>query len=640
MSQSNVISAPDSIWITNRDKTSLSVAWSPVTDNRLHSYNVRLNGSYAGWTQPDVHSFTFDNLQEGTSYTLGVLSVEVPAQVYSGDVSVNGSTMSANLPRPENVWITEKTTSSVTIAWTPVSDDRLHSYNLRLDNEYTGWTEPGVSEFTFENLNPDTKYNFGVLSVEVPAQIYSATTSVSTSTDSLDLIKAPSDVWIIEYDANSVTVGWTPVQDVRLQSYNLALDGVYAGWTSPDTTQFTFEGLFENTEYSFGVRAVEVPATTYSSLTTNSFTLPVGICGKPERFHSAKIDGEMHAFVDSNNRPQSLKGVNVRSPIRSNNTPRYNQNEFNAIATKGFDHIRLPLDWHQFEIQSGQFDAAKLTALDTVVQLADNAGLGVILDPIHLKNDRSENFWGVPAWAWGSVNPETTKVFSEIDDHALAYLEMITERYCDNPTVIAIDLVNEPREPNRVSLAQGNQALVAMYKAWLARLRAIDPNKLFLIEPFYGATAVSSSTLSQIGTQSNVVWSVHDYYTGEGSPRNGFTSSGRTTIGPRTESWDSSENYPISDRSNARIGMTEHILVHRDSAANAGLAIHVGEFGIPDGWNGKSDFLCDKSIVYGALDLPTTAWVWNKDVDYGFGLWHPESGWVHWADSNFNPDCQ
>lgn len=540
---------------------------------------------------------------------------------------------------PDSIWVTKTTATSLTVAWTPVNDGRLHSYNLRLNNVYAGWTEPGVSAFTFENLEPDTDYLLGVLSVEVPAKIYSTATSISARTSRSGLISAPLDVWVIEDSPDSVTVGWTPVSDARLQSYNLAIDGEYAGWTPPDVTQFTFEGLLANTEYSFGVRSVEVPAVIYSPLTRISHSVTGNTCGQPERFRTANINGLMQGFVDSNNRAHSLNGVNVRAPIRSNNMPRYSQSDFNAIANKGFDHIRIPLDWHTFEIRSGEFDAAELAALDTVIELADNAGLGVILDPIHLKNNRSSNFWGVPAWAWGSVKPDTTKVFPELADHALPYLKMMTERYCDNQAVIAIDLVNEPREPNGISLAKGNQELIALYQRWIAELRTIDPNKLFLIEPFYGSTLVSASTLSEIGAQNNVIWSVHDYYTGEGSPRDGYSSNGRP-IAPRTESWNSSETYPLKSRSSARVGMSEHISVHKDAAAFAGLPVHVGEYGIPQGWNGKWSFLCDKTKVYNDLDIAVTAWVWNRDIDQGFGLWHPDSGWVSWADAIFNSQCQ
>jgi len=631
-----LIAGPDAIWVTQRTNTTITVAWSPVNDDRLHSYNVRLNSNYAGWTQPGVTSYTFDNLQSDEVYTLGVLSVEVPAKVYSEDVSI---TASVNLLSPERIWITDQTATSISVAWTPVNDDRLHSYNLRLNGSYTGWTRPGTTTYTFENLQPETDYSLGVLSVEIPASVYSNAIMVSATTDS-DLIKAPDEIRVSSSTPSSVTVVWTPVNDSRLQSYNVALDGVYAGWTQPGSTEFTFDELAPDTQYNFGVRSVEQPGEIYSPLTTVSFTTAGNSCGNPEQYQTATVNGVEHSFVDFLGNPNVLNGINVRSPIKASNTLRYTQSQLSTIASKGFDHIRVPLDWYMFEVADGVYDSDKLAALDLLIETAEAVGLDVILDPIHLKSDESANFWGVPAWAWGGVNPDRTKVFDELKDHALPYLKMMTERYCDTPAVIAIDLVNEPREPNRGSLSARNQELIAMYAAWLDELRLIDSNKPFLLEPFYGGTSITGNILSSLSQYENLIWSMHDYYAGEGSPENGYSNGGYASVSPRTESWNSSGVYPNNNRVSAREGMSSHISVHRNAAASAGLPTHIGEYGIPIGWNGRTQFHCDKTLIYNNLAIPRTAWVWNQDIDGGFGMWHPNSGWVQWVDGIFDPDCQ
>ncbi len=633
-----LIARPDAIWVTQRTDASITVAWSPVNDSRLQSYNLRLNGKYAGWTQPGVTSFTFENLQSDEMYMLGVLSVEVPAKIYSNDISI---TASVDLPSPEKIWITDQSTTSISVAWTPVTDDRLHSYNLRLNGSYVGWTRPGTTAYTFENLQPGSNYSLGVLSVEIPASVYSDAITVSATTDS-NLIKAPTEIKVSSSTQTSVTVVWTPVSDPRVQSYNLALNGVYAGWTSPDLTEFTFEGLSPDTQYSLGVRSVELPGEIYSPLTTVSTTTPDNhnSCGNPEQYQTATVNDVEHSFVDVLGNPNILNGINVRSPITASNAQRYTQSQLSTIALKGFDHIRVPLDWYSFEVANGVYDADKLAALDLHIDTAAAVGLDVILDPIHLKSDESANFWGVPAWAWGDVNPDRTKVFDELTEHALPYLKMMTERYCDNSTVIAIDLVNEPREPNRGSLDARNRELVAMYGTWLDELRLIDPNKPFLLEPFYGGASISGDILNSLSQYENVIWSMHDYYAGEGSPQDGYSNGGYASVSPRTESWNSSGIYPKNNRTSAREGMSSHISVHRNAAASAGIPTHVGEYGIPIGWNGRTQFHCDKTLTYNSLAVPRTAWVWNQDIDGGFGMWHPNSGWVHWVDGIFDPACQ
>lgn len=367
------------------------------------------------------------------------------------------------------------------------------------------------------------------------------------------------------------------------------------------------------------------------------FSAKTNACDNPERFQVGTVNGEPYAFVDQNGVPFIMKGINVRRCINSDRSVRYSQSEFNQISTRGFNTIRLPLNWKDFETSAGNFSSTAFNSLDIVIQRAENAGLQVILDPIHVKGD---TYWNIPSWAWGNMSPDGNKVFAELEDHALPYLQQMTARYCNNPTVIAIDLINEPREAQTVNgLDNRNALLISLYTNLISNLRQIDPNKPFMVEPFYGSARISTTRLLPLNQFDNIIWSSHDYYAGEGSPSDGFSGSGYTNVSPRTESWQGSGSYPLSDRNLAKSHMAQHVNVHRNAALNAGLGFHIGEFGIPQGWSGKSDFLCDKLSVYSELNVPTTAWVWNKDIDGGFGIWLPDSGWVSWSDSFTNPDC-
>lgn len=553
---------------------------------------------------------------------------------YSGDAPAQNATVSS----PESIWITSSSESSLSVAWTPVNDNRLHSYNLTLNGFYAGWTEPGVNTYTFDNLQAGSTFELGVRSIEVPAKVYSSAVSVSGTTDS-DVIPSPNEIWVAGSTATSVTIGWSPVIDNRLHSYNVAVNGAYAGWTSPGVTQYTFNGLLSDAEHVLGVRSVEVPAEKYSPLTTLVFTPENDVCNSPERYHVDFINGQVHSFVDATDTVQKLNGINVRSPVNGGSA-RYSQIEFNAIAAKGFDHIRLPLNWYEYETNEGVFESDRLATLDEVVARAESAGLGVILDPIHLKSDTSANYWGVPAWAWGALNPSQETVFDELKAHALPYLAMLTQRYCNNDSVIAIDLVNEPREPNRGNLADRNRELVAMYGDWIELLRSIDANKPFLLEPFYGGGRMEGLSLLPLSQYEQIIWSVHDYYAGGGQPSHGFSNWGLATVQPRTEYYLSADAYPTTNRVTSRADMQEHISVHKDNAALAGIPIHIGEYGIPKGWTGGWRFLCDKTDVYNQLEVPSTAWVWNADIDGHFGLWHPDSGWRYWVDAIFDSQCQ
>jgi len=378
-------------------------------------------------------------------------------------------------------------------------------------------------------------------------------------------------------------------------------------------------------------------------------------CNNPERYQTGTFNGKPYAFMDSNGEPYFMNGVNVRNAITYSGSPRYSQTEFNQIAEKGFNSVRLTLDWRNFERSNGGFHQASLNGLDALINRAEQAGLSVILDPLHIKGDV---YWTIPDWAWGNVNPANLTraqsgklVWGIVETHGISYLREFVSRYCNNPTVIAIDLVNELREPELNISLNGdgndngfNEMLIDLYADWIDDLRTIDNNKIFLLEPFYGIAKITETRLAPLASYNNIVWSFHDYFVGEGSDSDGFSNGGYAT-GRRCESWEGSGQYPLNSRTKARADMTNHINVHLTAAHSVGIPVHIGEYGIPDkdgsaGWTGKSQFMCDKRTVYTSLDIPFTAWVWNKDIDNGFGLCYPASNsWLAHSDALVNSNC-
>lgn len=425
-------------------------------------------------------------------------------------------------------------------------------------------------------------------------------------------------------------------------------------------------------------------------------TMPLGLLGQTqEKYQTGTIEGKNYAFIDANGNPQNLVGINTRNVIEKVGSvyrAKYSQNQFNEIATKGFDHIRISFYWREFQPNSPEsnlttrgFDQTALLALDEVIERAEKAGLGVILDPLHITGDvdKSKNpwiyRWTLPDWAWGTdLNKRTDKsISSELvfwklrnNNAALQYLEEFVARYADDPTVISIDFVNEPREPgdnsgpNTADLHEKNENLIEMYEDWIEALRDIDSDKIFILEPFYGNVKINinSNTLLSLPKKENIVWSFHDYYAGAGSADDGFQSNGRAG-GTRTEGYEPPFGT-YDNRSNAISKMKDHINVHLNAAKEAGIPMHIGEFGIPvqvdennnfeEGWigtndddkfSGAKDFMCDKREVYTDLGLPFTAWVWNKDKDGHFGIYKPNSNyndlgtWMPWTDNIVNENC-
>jgi hypothetical protein len=101
------------------------------------------------------------------------------------------------------------------------------------------------------------------------------------------------------------------------------------------------------------------------------------------------------------------------------------------LQDAGFRRFRLMSYWNEHEKQPGVFD---FTALDKQVQAVTDAG-GVITLCLGARQPRwPENHW--PDWAW-ETNKQTRS------GALLKYIEIVVNRYKDNPAIMSYQLENE-----------------------------------------------------------------------------------------------------------------------------------------------------------------------------------------------------
>ena len=138
------------------------------------------------------------------------------------------------------------------------------------------------------------------------------------------------------------------------------------------------------------------------------------------------------------------------------------ENDFEDIATLGFNTVRLPINHTLLEHQEGW------DKLDSVVNWADQHGLYVIIDMHAAPGGQSSSFTADPdnILLWDNTNAQ---------DQLVLYWEQIADRYKNNPTVFAYDLLNEP---NPSSPSQ----LYGLYDRIIDAIRDIDTEHLLLIE--------------------------------------------------------------------------------------------------------------------------------------------------------------
>lgn len=324
----------------------------------------------------------------------------------------------------------------------------------------------------------------------------------------------------------------------------------------------------------------------------------------PAVLHSTRTD----AFVDPRGRPLRLVGLNVVPVWRNHRGRTWSLESYRRIRAVGFNVVRLVLYWDDFEPRRGQWDRPSLRTLDLAVGRARAAGLYVILDMIHLTGPGGLE--RVPTWA------RTGDSVAAVERNGAGYLRMLARRYRDEAAVAAYDPVNEFR---RWPLDQ--DGVLRAYRYLIGQIRAVDPERVILVQPSYGDTSVAGNLadLANLGGGSNLVWSLHDYFAGgddDGYDRDGGQAGAYT--------WDGRTGYQVSDPA----ALERHLLVHLEKARAAGLPVWVGEFGIGEGASNRDRWIKDQIRLFDRYGLGR-AW-WQYAGSGPFSATNADGSWKPW----------
>jgi hypothetical protein len=143
-------------------------------------------------------------------------------------------------------------------------------------------------------------------------------------------------------------------------------------------------------------------------------------------------------------------------------------------------------------------DKRGLAAIDDAIGWAHDAGLMVILD---------QHIWSE------AVEPAPSSFLSlpTLQAQWLAMWRLLVDRYKNDPTVIGIDLMNEPWSIKGVSASQRG-AWEKIAKNAVFDLRSHNPNLLFFVEGWARQKPLPGWLDVEFLKQPNVVYSEHIYY--------------------------------------------------------------------------------------------------------------------------------
>lgn len=178
-------------------------------------------------------------------------------------------------------------------------------------------------------------------------------------------------------------------------------------------------------------------------------------------------------FVDEGNNQIILHGINYVNKAAKIDTVNFsNPENFKLMKKWGFNCIRLGIIWAGVEPSPGVYDENFLKDIDYQIQLARDNDIYVYLD---MHQDLYSQLYsdGAPEWATltdGQPHVGDNVVWSEayakspavktaitnfwnnkeavdgvgIQDHYITMWKMLAKRYKGNPTIVGLDLMNEP----------------------------------------------------------------------------------------------------------------------------------------------------------------------------------------------------
>ncbi len=210
---------------------------------------------------------------------------------------------------------------------------------------------------------------------------------------------------------------------------------------------------------------------------------------------------------------------NMRNLIDVYQDNYWTEADFDNCANLGINCIRLPFWYLNFVDFNGNYIDGCFDRIDWFLEEAGERGIYVILDfhgapgsqngSDHSGVDGGDNKEGASEFFYGSNAYNNQQLYYDI-------WYKIAQRYANNPTVAAYDLLNEPyctyRYTTSRSTSELHNTLWSIYDIAYDVIRSADPNHVIIMEATWDATDLPNP--STYGWE-NVMYEYHNYNYGD-----------------------------------------------------------------------------------------------------------------------------
>lgn len=289
------------------------------------------------------------------------------------------------------------------------------------------------------------------------------------------------------------------------------------------------------------------------------------------------------------------------------------------IASLGFDHVRVPVDYNVLEDEQGNTIESGFRYLEDCRQWCEKNGLNMLIDlhecyeysfdPLKKDMDRRKFFYD-----------------QALQDRFFALWEKIARRFCGYPDQVAFEPLNE------VVLFEVRDAWNEILRKYIKLIRSIAPQSYIVVGGVFYNSVMTVDWLS-VPVDSKIVYNFHCYeptifthqgaYWQEQMPldfRIGYPMPVEEYRKKHKEIYHDTDGAIFMDGvSEMGIGFFEKIFRPAiDKAERDGVALYCGEYGVIDKADNNSKILWLEDINHAFDKFGIGRALWNyKEKDFG-----------------------
>ncbi len=250
---------------SNQDSITVTVNATPGDGNIVSYHYSRNDGS--SYQTSSSNSYTFSGLTSGTTYYLKVYVTDSNGRT-SAVYSTSKATTYVN-PSVSNVTASNITTNSVRINVTASGGSNSISRYYYSSNNGSSYVSSTSSSYTFNNLNPGTKYTFRVYVVDTNSKKSNERTVSATTTYNNPTVNSVSTSNITE-SSITINVNASGGSNSISRYYYSSNNG--STWVNSTSSSYTFNNLSPGTTYNFKVYVVDTAGHSSSQKSTSATT--------------------------------------------------------------------------------------------------------------------------------------------------------------------------------------------------------------------------------------------------------------------------------------------------------------------------------------------------------------------------------